>query len=106
MKPRITATILSMHGKCVDPAVSSMLDSACQVNTTRNRSRSRQQETSGLIDRTELPDSEHLVQTEERQNLPVVSTARKPFVEPQVSSPVDVLEATTFFQAVGTGTIP
>jgi hypothetical protein len=29
--------------------------------------------------------------------------ARKPFVEPKISSPVDVLEATTFFQAVDSG---
>ena len=28
---------------------------------------------------------------------------KKPFVEPVVSSPIDVLEATTFFQAVATG---
>ena len=28
---------------------------------------------------------------------------RKPFVEPTISSPVDVLEATTFFQAVESG---
>ncbi|MEO5820024.1 MAG: hypothetical protein ABIT71_05925 [Vicinamibacteraceae bacterium] len=30
-------------------------------------------------------------------------SARKAFVEPKVSSPVDVLEATTFFQAVDSG---
>lgn len=29
--------------------------------------------------------------------------ARKPFVEPTISSPVDVLEATTFFQSVDSG---
>jgi hypothetical protein len=29
--------------------------------------------------------------------------ARKPFVEPKISSPVDVLEATTFFQVVDSG---
>ena len=29
--------------------------------------------------------------------------ARKAFVEPAISSPVDVLEATTFFQAVDSG---
>ena len=28
---------------------------------------------------------------------------RKPFVEPAVSHPVDVLEATTFFQVVSSG---
>ena len=31
------------------------------------------------------------------------SRARKPFVEPAISHPVDVLEATTFFQAVDSG---
>ena len=28
---------------------------------------------------------------------------KKPFVEPQISQPVDVLEATTFFQVVDSG---
>jgi hypothetical protein len=32
--------------------------------------------------------------------------ALKEFVEPEVSFPVDVLESTTFFQAVDTGIIP
>jgi hypothetical protein len=31
---------------------------------------------------------------------------RKPFVEPEVSSPVDVLEATTFFQDADSGVVP
>jgi hypothetical protein len=30
-------------------------------------------------------------------------TARKLFVEPEISSPVDVLEATTYFQGVDSG---
>jgi hypothetical protein len=30
-------------------------------------------------------------------------TVRKIFVEPEISSPVDVLEATTYFQAVESG---
>ncbi len=30
-------------------------------------------------------------------------TGKKPFVEPEVSVPVDVLEATTFQQPVGSG---
>ena len=34
---------------------------------------------------------------------PNAAPARKPFVEPTISSPVDVLEATTFFQAVDSG---
>ena len=32
-----------------------------------------------------------------------VAPARKTFVEPTISSPVDVLEATTFFQTVDSG---
>ena len=34
---------------------------------------------------------------------PNVASTRKTFVEPTISSPVDVLEATTFFQAVDSG---
>lgn len=34
---------------------------------------------------------------------PRATPARKPFVEPAISSPVDVLEATTFFQTVESG---
>jgi hypothetical protein len=32
-----------------------------------------------------------------------VSDRKKPFVEPAISVPVDVLEATTFFQAASSG---
>ena len=32
-----------------------------------------------------------------------VVTEKKPFVEPQVSFPIDVLEATTFFQLTDSG---
>jgi hypothetical protein len=32
-----------------------------------------------------------------------VATAKKTFVEPELSSPVDVLEATTFFQSATSG---
>ena len=34
---------------------------------------------------------------------PNAAPARKTFVEPTISSPVDVLEATTFFQTVDSG---
>jgi hypothetical protein len=30
-------------------------------------------------------------------------TSKRPFVEPEITTPVDVLEATTFFQAVTSG---
>ena len=39
----------------------------------------------------------------EESGLPEAPATRKPFVEPVISSPVDVLEATTFFQAVESG---
>lgn len=32
-----------------------------------------------------------------------VPSSKRKFIEPQISQPVDVLEATTFFQAVGSG---
>lgn len=35
--------------------------------------------------------------------LPEPEVARKRFVEPEVSAPLNVLEATTFFQAATTG---
>ena len=34
---------------------------------------------------------------------PDVSAAKKTFVEPKISNPVDVLEATTYFQTVDSG---
>jgi hypothetical protein len=37
---------------------------------------------------------------------PEVTPAKKPFVEPEISLPVDVLEATTFFLPVDSGTTP
>ncbi|HEY6804532.1 MAG TPA: hypothetical protein VI306_13225 [Pyrinomonadaceae bacterium] len=33
----------------------------------------------------------------------VIPTAKKQFIEPEISTPVDVLEATTFFQAITSG---
>jgi len=50
--------------------------------------------------RTEHPESEG-----RRQDAGIADAtpARKAFVEPAISSPVDVLEATTFFQAVESG---
>jgi len=43
------------------------------------------------------------VQTEETLQLEAVATAKKRFIEPELSNPVDVLEATTFFQAATSG---
>ena len=42
-------------------------------------------------------------QSETASQFEVVSTAKKQFIEPELSSPVDVLEATTFFQAASSG---
>jgi hypothetical protein len=38
--------------------------------------------------------------TEDQATLP---SSKRKFVEPEISQPVDVLEATTFFQAVDSG---
>ena len=40
---------------------------------------------------------------EAKGETPMVPTAKKEFVEPEISQPVDVLEATTFFQAIDSG---
>lgn len=44
-----------------------------------------------ITDKLELEESSHSI------------PARKEFVEPKISVPVDVLEATTFFQSTDTG---
>lgn len=44
-----------------------------------------------------------LPQTEEFEGECEAAFAKKPFVEPEVSSPVDVLEATTFFAPTDSG---
>ena len=41
--------------------------------------------------------------TEAVANTEVMTTAKKEFIEPEISTPVDVLEATTFFQAASSG---
>ena len=40
---------------------------------------------------------------ETSENQAPMPSSKKPFVEPVISQPVDVLEATTFFQAVDSG---
>jgi hypothetical protein len=42
-------------------------------------------------------------QRETVSHFDAVATAKKTFVEPELSSPVDVLEATTFFQSATSG---
>jgi hypothetical protein len=45
-------------------------------------------------------------QAEEHIKGESTKSGRKPFVEPEISMPVDVLEATTFFQVASTGVLP
>ena len=40
---------------------------------------------------------------EKTDNQTTVAPGKRKFVEPEISQPVDVLEATTFFQAVDSG---
>jgi len=50
-----------------------------------------------MVDRVEFENTDAATpQTPE-------TTAKKPFVAPKISVPVDVLEATTFFQSVESG---
>lgn len=48
-----------------------------------------------MVDRVELTNADAVV--------PQVPVEKKPFVAPKISVPVDVLEATTFFQSVESG---
>jgi hypothetical protein len=56
-----------------------------------------------LIEKTEILSPPQLSEIEKQDVSPA---SRKPFVEPEVSFPIDVLEATTFFVAVDSGVIP
>ena len=47
-----------------------------------------------------------LPQVEEFEREGEATESKKPFVEPEVSFPVDVLEATTFFQVADSGATP
>jgi len=44
-----------------------------------------------------------LTQLEVSSSAEPMATAKKQFIEPEVSTPVDVLEATTFFQSLSSG---
>ena len=53
----------------------------------------------------ELKTTENLAEQFDARN--VTETGKRGFVEPEISVPVDVLEATTFFQGVTSGvTLP
>jgi hypothetical protein len=43
------------------------------------------------------------VNNETTENQTTVPSGKRKFVEPEISQPVDVLEATTFFQAIDSG---
>ena len=48
-----------------------------------------------------------LSRVDEVENAQPAGAGKKPFVEPEVSFPIDVLEATTFFQLTDSGvTLP
>jgi hypothetical protein len=61
-----------------------------------------------LITKTERLKPEQLSQVSEFEGGRVAETVadKKTFVEPEVSFPVDVLEATTFFQLADSGAVP
>jgi len=56
-----------------------------------------------LNDQNQNRQSESTVNNETTENQTVVPSRKRKFVEPEISQPVDVLEATTFFQAVDSG---
>lgn len=58
---------------------------------------------------TTKPDKQNLArltQVEEHAAEGDAAVLKRPFVEPEVSFPVDVLEATTFFQEADSGITP
>jgi hypothetical protein len=58
-----------------------------------------------LTEKTEILSPPQLSETEGQEVVPAAGP-KKPFVEPEVSFPIDVLEATTFFVIADSGTIP
>jgi hypothetical protein len=58
-----------------------------------------------LIEQTNSSNPLQVSQTEESEKSNATAQ-KKPFVEPEISVPVDVLEATTFFIPVDSGTTP
>ncbi len=56
-----------------------------------------------LLDQGKEQQSNLLVNEQKDEQVKVALTGKRKFVEPEISQPVDVLEATTFFQAVDSG---
>ena len=57
-----------------------------------------------MIEKTEILSPPQLSDTEGQEVVPATGQ-KKPFVEPEVTFPVDVLEATTFFQSTDSGIV-
>ena len=59
-----------------------------------------------MIEKTEILSPPQLSEVEGQEASPSKAPGpKKPFVEPEVSFPIDVLEATTFFQGTDSGTV-
>ena len=57
-----------------------------------------------MIEKTEILGPSQLSEAEGQEAAPPKAPGpKKPFVEPEVSFPIDVLEATTFFQGTDSG---
>jgi hypothetical protein len=56
-----------------------------------------------LKDQDQNPQGGSLVNNETSEYQTTLPSGKRKFVEPELSQPVDVLEATTFFQAVDSG---
>jgi hypothetical protein len=56
-----------------------------------------------LADQDQYKQCNSLVEGQTSENVAAEGAVKKKFVEPEISQPVDVLEATTFFQAVDSG---
>ena len=59
-----------------------------------------------MTEKTEILSPPQLSDTEGQEAVPAAAAGqKKPFVEPEVSFPIDVLEATTFFQSTDSGIV-
>ena len=56
-----------------------------------------------MTDQDQNPQAGSQLHNETAENQTTVSASKRKFVEPEISQPVDVLEATTFFQALDSG---
>jgi len=59
-----------------------------------------------LAKQNELLNPDHFGKQSDNVNVDVNGKVKKLFVEPEISVPVDVLEATTFFQLTSSGVLP